>query len=118
MKNDDPIEQKKVVHITRLQGTLIMLILVGVSLLIGMIGFHKIADLDWTDSFLNASMLLTGMGPVDEPESDAGKIFAGVYALYSGILFLSAVAIFIFPIIEHMGKHVAFGRKEPIKDCD
>lgn len=68
------------------------------SILIGMIGFKYYCIITWTDSFLNASMLLTGMGPVDEPESDGGKIFAGIYALYSGIVFLSVTGLIMAPI--------------------
>lgn len=119
MENHAPTVKKRKIHITRLQGTAIMVVLVIVSLTIGMAGFHWIAALDWIDSFLNASMLLTGMGPVDEPETDAGKIFAGIYALYSGIVFLSAIAIFIYPFIEHAGKHIVSGMndKKP-DDCD
>lgn len=119
MENHSPEVKKGRLRIARLQGTAIMLMLVAFSLSIGMAGFHWVAELDWTDSFLNASMLLTGMGPVDEPEDKAGKIFAGVYALYSGIVFLSAIAIFIYPFIEHAGKHLVGGiNKNKPDDCD
>lgn len=119
MENHSSDVKKSRLRIARLQGTAIMLILVAFSLSIGMAGFHWVAGLDWTDSFLNASMLLTGMGPVDEPEDKAGKIFAGIYALYSGIVFLSAIAIFIYPFIEHAGKHLMseMNNKKP-DDCD
>lgn len=119
MENHSMNEKKGKTKISRLQGTVHMLILVAISLSIGMAGFHWIAALGWTDSFLNASMLLTGMGPVDEPESDARKIFAGVYALYSGIVFLSSIAIFIYPFIEHTGKHmVSELNAEKPDDCE
>ena len=119
MENHNPDVKKGRLRIARLRGTAIMLILVAVSLSIGMVGFHSVAGLDWTDSFLNASMLLTGMGPVDEPESQAGKIFAGIYALYSGIVFLSAIAIFIYPFIEHTGKHLMGEiNNKKSDDCD
>ncbi|MBY0434417.1 MAG: hypothetical protein K2U26_09930 [Cyclobacteriaceae bacterium] len=119
MENHKPEKIKVGMHQEQLRGTAIMLILLAFSLLIGMAGFHWVAKLDWTDSFLNASMLLTGMGPVDEPEDKAGKIFAGIYALYSGIVFLSAIAIFIYPFVEHAGKHLA-GKIDDKKadDCD
>lgn len=81
-----------------------MLMLIIISLLIGMLGYRFLCALPWDDAFLNASMILTGMGPVDEPQSSTGKIFAGAYALYSGIVFLSAIAIFIYPLLSKIGK--------------
>lgn len=74
------------------------MLLLFVSLGVGMLGFNHYLNVSWTDSFLNASMILTGMGPIHECETDAGKIFAGIYALYSGIIFLSIVGIMLIPI--------------------
>ena len=73
-----------------------------VSMLLGMAGYHAFAQLSWMDSFLNASMILTGMGPVNPMQSNAAKIFSGVYALYSGIAFLTAVAFLFAPILHRM----------------
>ncbi len=69
------------------------------SLFTGVAGYHYIAGLNWVDSFLNASMILGGMGPVDVLKTDSAKIFAGVYSLFSGVAFLSAMAIFMTPIL-------------------
>ncbi len=69
------------------------------SLLAGMIGYHQLANLSWMDSFLNASMILTGMGPIDPMPDNASKLFAGVYALYSGVAFLSTIAVFLAPVL-------------------
>lgn len=69
------------------------------SLLTGIFGYHFIAGLGWIDSFLNASMILGGMGPVDMLRSDSAKIFAGCYSLFSGVAFLSSMAIFLTPIL-------------------
>ncbi len=69
------------------------------SLMLGILGYHYIAGLGWTDAFLNASMILGGMGPVDFLTSTSGKLFAGFYALFSGVAFLSAMAIFVTPIL-------------------
>jgi hypothetical protein len=74
------------------------MLLLFVSLGVGMVGFNHYLNVSWTDSFLNASMILTGMGPIHECETDSGKIFAGIYALYSGIIFLSIVGIMLIPI--------------------
>jgi hypothetical protein len=79
---------------------LISSLILAVSLGLGMLGYHHYGEsLSWTDSFLNASMILTGMGPVDAMKSDAAKLFAGFYALFSGIAFLTIVAVLFAPII-------------------
>jgi hypothetical protein len=77
-------------------------VLILISLLIGVLGYHYIAHLNWVDSLLNASMILTGMGPVDRLESDAAKIFASIYSIFSGVAFLSTVAIFFSPIAHRL----------------
>jgi hypothetical protein len=71
----------------------------GVSLGLGMAGYHYLNELSWLDSLLNASMILTGMGPVDPMKNDAAKWFASFYALFSGVAFLSTVAVFLSPIV-------------------
>ena len=78
------------------------LALIIVSLLIGMIGYQYYEGLPWRDAFLNAAMLLGGMGPVDSPQTDGGKLFAGLYALYAGLILLIAAGIFIAPGIHRM----------------
>ena len=91
--------------VLRLLRTLSVIgIFVGVSLGIGMAGYSWLEGLGPVDSFLNASMILGGMGPVDPMKTDAGKIFAGVYALYSGLAFL-VMAGFIFGPIAHRILH-------------
>ena len=64
-----------------------------------MAGYHVLGHLSWLDSFVNASMILTGMGPVDHMETAAAKIFSGVYALFSGVVFLSAAAVILTPVL-------------------
>jgi hypothetical protein len=73
--------------------------IVGASLIIGTFGYHYIAGITWIDSFYNASMILTGMGPVSVLTNTAGKLFASFYALFSGIAFLTTIAIVLTPII-------------------
>ena len=79
-------------------------VIVAFSLGSGMLGYHLIAGLGWIDAFLNASMILTGMGPVAQMTSDASKLFAGIYALYSGVAFLTSVGIVFAPLL-HRGLH-------------
>ncbi len=72
--------------------------LVATALLIGVTGYHAFAGLPWIDSLLNASMILTGMGPVDPMKSVGAKLFASAYALFSGLVFLSSAGILFSPI--------------------
>ncbi len=74
------------------------LIIVAVSLTFGTMGYCYFGELSWVDGLLNAAMILTGMGPVDRMTTTSGKLFATLYALYSGVAFLSMVAILMAPI--------------------
>lgn len=87
---------------------MISLGLVIVSLLIGMLGYHQSEGMPWIDAFLNAAMIMGGMGPVDKLYTDAGKLFAGVYALYCGMVLLIAVGIFAVPIVHRFLHHFHF----------
>jgi hypothetical protein len=68
------------------------------SLGIGILGYHYLESLSWIDALLNASMILGGMGPVNPLQTNAGKVFASFYALYSGIILLASVGILITPV--------------------
>jgi len=76
--------------------------IIAIGLGSGTLGYHFFAGLEWLDSVLNAAMILTGMGPVDRIDSAAGKIFAIVYALFSGIVFLGAAAIVMAPWLHRL----------------
>jgi hypothetical protein len=69
-----------------------------VSLALGMSGYMRFEHLAWSDAFLNAAMLLGGMGPVDPPHTLAGKLFAGLFALYAGLVFIAIAALVFAPI--------------------
>jgi len=73
--------------------------LVAVSLFVGMLGYHAFEGMPWIDAFVNASMILSGMGPVGELHSTGGKLFAGLYALYSGFALLTIAAVLLAPVI-------------------
>jgi hypothetical protein len=79
-------------------GAVALALVVG-SLLIGVVGYHAFEGLSWLDAFVNAAMLLGGMGPVTELRTPAGKLFAGLYALYSGLVFLVIVGVIFAPVI-------------------
>lgn len=72
------------------------------SLLLGMLGYRTFEGLSWLDAFLNAAMLLGGMGPVDPPQTGAGKLFAGLYALYAGLVFIVTAALLFTPILHRL----------------
>lgn len=73
--------------------------IIALSLGVGVVGYHGLAGLPWLDALLNAAMILTGMGPVDAITTTRGKVFATFYALFSGIAFLSVMAVLIAPIV-------------------
>lgn len=72
------------------------------SLLLGVAGYAYFEGLAWRDAFLNSAMLLGGMGPVNAPQSDGGKLFAGFYALYAGLVFLLAAGVIFTPILHRV----------------
>lgn len=72
------------------------------SLMLGMAGYEHFEQLPWRDAFLNSAMLLGGMGPVDAPLTDGGKLFAGLYALYAGLIFLIAVGLVFAPVVHRV----------------
>ncbi len=76
--------------------------IVAVSLLLGMEGYSHFEELSWRDAFLNSAMLLGGMGPVDAPRTPGGKVFAGLYALYCGLVLLVAVGILFAPLLHRL----------------
>jgi hypothetical protein len=76
--------------------------LVGLSLFAGMLGYHHIEGLPWIDAFANAAMILSGMGPLDPPKTGNGKLFAGLYALYSGLAAILAAGILFTPVVHRM----------------
>lgn len=88
---------RRVVRYALLSG-----LLVAAALSIGVIGYHVFEGLPWLDALLNASMILGGMGPVDDIASPAGKLFASFYALFSGLLFVGAASIVMAPFVHRV----------------
>ena len=76
--------------------------MVAASLAIGMAGYVRFEHLGWLDAFLNSAMLLGGMGPVDLPRTPAGKLFAGIYALYAGLVFLVAAGLLLATVMHRV----------------
>ena len=76
--------------------------MLSVSLALGIWGYEYLENLPWRDAFLNAAMLMGGMGPVDAPKTDGGKVFAGLYALYAGLVFLAAAGLVFAPMLHRV----------------
>lgn len=76
--------------------------ILGFSLMIGMLGYVTLARMTWVDAFLNTAMLLGGMGPVGDLPNDRSKIFAGIYALYAGVVFITSAAVLAAPVIHRI----------------
>ena len=76
--------------------------IIGASLVLGMAGYSHFENLGAADAFLNASMLLGGMGPVDAPKTESGKLFAGAYALYCGLVFIVSIGILLAPLLHRL----------------
>ena len=77
-------------------------LLVAGSLGLGILGYHFVCGLGWVDALLNAAMILTGMGPVNEITTTAGKLFAAFYALFSWVAFLTIVAVLLSPLVHRL----------------
>lgn len=79
------------------------LALIGISLFAGMIGYRHYEHMPWVDAFLNSAMLLGGMGPVKtDGLSEPGKLFAGIYALYAGLVFIAVMSIMLAPVVHRV----------------
>jgi hypothetical protein len=77
-------------------------LLIGVSLLAGMAGYHWLEGMVWIDAFASASMILSGMGPLAPLQTWGGKLFAGLYALYSGLVLIVAASIVFAPVVHRL----------------
>lgn len=95
----EPLAERSVFFLRLAKTLSIGMILVLFSLVIGMSGYHYCEALSWLDSFVNAAMILSGMGPVDKLQTVNGKLFAGVYALYSGLVVILSAGVAFSPVI-------------------
>src|SRR6059058_2236993 len=83
----------------------VALLLVGISLLAGVVGYRYFEGMEWIDAFANAAMILSGMGPLSPLQSWGGKLFAGLYALYSGLVLIAATGILLAPVMHRLLHH-------------
>lgn len=100
---NEPLLPWKRFLLHRVGRTLVLgLVVIVVSLLIGMLGYRITEGMDWLDAFLNAAMILGGMGPVATLHSAAGKLFAGLYALYSGLMLIGIAGLLLAPFLHRL----------------
>ena len=106
------LKKKKQLHLTfkimkhLVRNAFFGFLFIFLALYIGMLGYHVFENLSWIDAFANASMILSGMGPLAPLNTSAGKIFAGCYALFSGLAFIVAIAVIFSPIIHLFFKKI------------
>jgi hypothetical protein len=100
---------RQLVRNGRIAGALVL-----AALAVGAVGYHVFAGLSWLDAALNATMILTGMGPVNPIVNPAAKVFAIGYALFSGVFFLTVVAMLLTPAVHHVlhGFHLDLSEEE------
>ena len=95
------LSRQKFYHRLARSAVLALSVVVG-SLLVGMAGYHIFENMSWVDAFANASMILSGMGPLGELKTTGGKIFAGCYALFSGLAFITIAGVVLGPFIHRL----------------
>ena len=104
-----------VVRVARSLALSFVILVFGLGL--GVLGYHYIAEFSWVDSLLNASMILSGMGPVGDFKNDTGKVFASIYALFSGLAFITIAGIIVTPVAHRLLHwfHIEEGKSKPPK---
>lgn len=100
-KTQPPLTRIRFIQRVLLHSAAALALLV-LSLLAGMAGYAHFEHPNWPDAFLNSAMLMGGMGPVDVPKTENGKLFAGLYALYAGLIFLIGAGVIFTPVIHRM----------------
>ncbi len=96
---NEPLAPKAVFYNRIIYNLFVGTTVIIISLAIGIIGYHYTAHLNWLDSMYNASMILTGMGPVSQLTTTGAKWFASLYALFSGVVFITNIGVILAPMI-------------------
>lgn len=98
----EPLLSRHEFYVRLARSAAVALAMVAASLGVGMLGYHFLEDMPWMDAFANAAMILSGMGPFGPLKNDAGKLFAGCYALFSGLLFVAAMGVVFAPVVHRI----------------
>lgn len=104
-RRHQPLIPRKVFLRRQLYFTLVAAVILLGSLLLGIVGYHFLEGMSWIDALLNAAMILGGMGPINPMSTTAGKIFASIYALYSGVIFLVVAGVLFAPVFHRILHH-------------
>jgi hypothetical protein len=97
-----PLLSTRIFVMRLLHAFLFGVLAIVIALGIGMLGYHCFENMPWIDAFLNASMILSGMGPAEALHTTAGKLFAGFYALFSGLTFILIIGVMFTPIVHRL----------------
>jgi hypothetical protein len=103
-RHQPPLRRAQFLRRMLLHGAVVVGLIVA-SIALGMLGYRHFEQLSWIDAFLNTSMLLGGMGPIHFPKTEAGKLFAGIFALYAGLVFIAAAALLLAPAVHRLLHH-------------
>jgi hypothetical protein len=97
-----PLVAARIFYRRILKNLLIATVILSICLLIGILGYHYVAHIEWIDAIHNASMILSGMGPVVEIKNTAGKLFSSAYALFSGVAFITNIGLLLAPVAHRL----------------
>lgn len=100
------------------RNSILGLCLIAFGLVLGMIGYHVFEGMPWIDAFVNAAMILSGMGPVGSLQTTGGKMFAGFYALFSGLFFILVVGIMLAPLAHRTFQKLGIENQKDRKDSE
>lgn len=101
-KHSQPLASIEVFILRLLRSIFFAICIILIALGIGMLGYHHFEHMSWIDAYINASMILSGMGPVTLLTSNSAKIFAGTYALFSGLVFIAVMGVIFAPILHRL----------------
>ena len=110
-KKTEPLVGRHAFFLRMLRHALLAAAIILGSLTIGVIGYHALEGLSWLDALLNASMILGSMGPVDPIRTTAGKLFASLYALYAGLVFVVVAGVLLLPAVHRLLHHFHLGEE-------
>lgn len=117
-RHSQPLASIGVFILRLMRSILFAIFIILIALGIGMLGYHNLEHMSWVDAYINAAMILSGMGPVTPLASNSAKIFAGTYALFSGLVFIAVMGVIFTPILHrlfhkfHLDTDVASKRKK------
>lgn len=121
MHRKKPLQPRKVFLAHLLRNIVLSFLFILISLSFGMWGYHHFEKMAWIDAFVNAAMILSGMGPAESLHTFKGKLFAGFYALYSGLALIIALGVLFSPIMRRFFHKLDLDTEEVVEDpnpCD